>query len=88
VPAILISPYVQAKVDDTQYEHSSIPATVLELFGLTWPVENARINGPNKVNTFTSAIGGTVRKDLPLILPRPAVGGGDYVPLPRPLLPG
>lgn len=85
VPAILISPYVEPKVDDTQYEHSSIPATVLKLFGLSWPVANKRIE---TVNTFESAVGSILRKDVPLTLPRPPTGTGEYIPLPRPLLPG
>jgi phospholipase C len=84
VPAILISPYVAAAVDDTQYEHSSIVATVLKLFGLTWPVPNQRLA---TVNTFEKAWGSTLRKDLPMRLPRPPTGTGGYVPL-RPLLPG
>jgi phospholipase C len=93
VPAILISPYIEAQVDDTQYEHSSIPATVMQLFGLTWPdlpppapphQRNQRIE---KANTFKTAIGSTLRKDVPLTLPRPPAGTGDYTPLPPPLFP-
>ena len=79
VPAILISPYVAAVVDDTQYEHSSIPATVLKLFGLTWPVCNKRIE---TVNTFETAIGKIMRTDVPpsiscpLIIPPPDGSAG------------
>jgi len=84
VPALLISPYVAAGVDCAQYEHSSIVATVLKLFDLTWPETNYRLNaGHYRVNTFEAAIGGTLRSDLPKSLLRPPA---DYTPLPRPVL--
>jgi phospholipase C len=87
VPALLISPYVAAGLDSTQYEHSSIVATVLELFGLTWPVPNRRLNsGTNTVNTFKNAIGSVPRTDVPLRLPRPPASD-DYAPLPIPVFP-
>jgi phospholipase C len=90
VPALLISPRVAAGVDATQYEHSSIPATVMKLFGLKWPdlpppappgQRNQRIDN---VNTFETAINNTLRTDLPRRLHRPPP---DYIPLPEPLLP-
>jgi phospholipase C len=83
VPAILISPYTQATTDSTQYEHSSIVATVLKLFGLTWPVTNQRIS---TVNTFENLIGSTARPGLPAVLRRPAPSNG-FTPLPAFLLP-
>jgi len=68
-PALLISPYAAAGVDATQYEHTSLVATMLELFGLSWPASNQRIPA---VQTFTSAIGTTPRTGLPTTLRRPA----------------
>lgn len=83
VPALLISPWVAARIDATQYEHSSIPATVAKLFGLSWPVTtNQRIN---TVNTFETAIGCELRTNLPTILPRPPA---TYIPLPTPAVLG
>jgi phospholipase C len=84
VPAILISPYVQAGVDDTQYEHSSIAATVLKLFGL-YPSTTLNNNRINTVKTFEGAIRGPLRNDVPKTLQRPAA---DYIPLSAPLLRG
>jgi phospholipase C len=78
VPALLISPYVLAGPDGTQYEHASIVATVLEIFGLDWPVPNQRIA---TVSSFKGVVGGTLRTGLPTRLARPPAGGG-YTPLP------
>ncbi|MBB6254765.1 alkaline phosphatase family protein [Nitrospirillum iridis] len=77
VPALLISPYVQAVADSTQYEHSSIAATVLALYGLNWPNGNKRLD---TVNTFLAAIGDTARTDLPTTLRRPAASNGFTPP--------
>jgi len=82
VPAIVISPFVQAATDATQYEHSSLTATVLQLFGLTWPITNQRIQ---TVNTFEKLIGSAARTGLPLFLRRPAPSN-NFTPLP-PLVP-
>jgi len=86
VPAILISPYIPAGIDMNQYEHSSIVATVMKLFGLTWPVGNKRVE---TVNTFEGNIGTEMRMDLPRTLPRPPTSPNEdeYTPLPSPLLP-
>lgn len=70
VPAILVSPYVQAMVDVRQYEHSSIPATVLKLFDLSWPIINKRLA---TVNTFHDRIGSNMRNDIPKKLLRPLI---------------
>jgi phospholipase C len=37
VPAILVSAWCDASLDSTVYEHASIPATIIEQFGLTGP---------------------------------------------------
>ncbi len=38
VPALLISTWTDAAIDETVYEHASIPATVIKLFGLGEPL--------------------------------------------------
>jgi phospholipase C len=67
VPAILVSPRVEkGGVDSTQYSHTSILATLHELFG-TQPL-TAR---DRAAKSFVSKVGGPVRTDTPLKLPRP-----------------
>jgi phospholipase C len=69
VPAILISPFVQkGSVDSTVYEHSSIPATVKKLFGLSSDFLTER---DRTANTFEGALSlAAPRTDAPARLPR------------------
>lgn len=65
VPAILVSPWVQkGKVDSTQYDHSSVPATLQTLFGL--PALTAR---DAAANDLLHLIQDNYRSDCPLSLP-------------------
>jgi hypothetical protein len=52
VPAVVISPYVEATVDHTVYEHASIPATVTEQF-LGDPKTAAPYAREKHANTFS-----------------------------------
>jgi phospholipase C len=69
VPAILVSPLVEkSRVDSTIYEHSSLPATIKNLFNLPEGL-TAR---DKAANTFEKNLSCTVpRKDTPLTLPVP-----------------
>jgi phospholipase C len=64
VPAILVSPLVQpGSVDTTQYDHSSIPATVNALFGLG--ANNFLTRRDAAANTFDRNFVGPVAHLLP-----------------------
>ena len=67
VPTILVSPLVKkGAVDSTLYSHTSILATLHDLFG-TQPL-TARDRG---ARSFKPQLQGPVRQDTPLTLPRP-----------------
>jgi phospholipase C len=74
VPAVVISPYVQAgTIDHTVYEHASIPATVTEQF-----IANPRSNPPyareQAANTFLQLLTlSQPRSDLPNLNVQPTV---------------
>lgn len=68
VPTLVISPYVQkGVVDSTQYDHTSILATVKELFNLP----HALTQRDREANTTSRLLQSTARTDAPLTLPRP-----------------
>jgi phospholipase C len=69
VPAILVSPWLPKQVDHSQYEHSSIPATLREFFGLG----NFLTKRDEAANTFTHLLKGDLsyRDDTPERLPIP-----------------
>ncbi|MEV6842979.1 alkaline phosphatase family protein [Actinoplanes sp. NPDC051411] len=70
VPALVISPYVRrGTIDHTDYDHTSMPATVERLFGMTSLTE--RDKAANDVLHLLSL--GTPRQDTPHQLPEPAV---------------
>ena len=68
VPAIVVSPFIpKGTVDSTVYDHTSIPATVKEIFDLpTFLTARDR-----DANTFTRLLTNTLRTDTPTRLPRP-----------------
>ena len=69
VPAVLVSPLVErGQVDSTNYEHSSIPATIKKLFDLP-----AYLTARDKTaHTFDKNLSrSTPRTDTPLTLPVP-----------------
>ncbi len=68
VPAVVVSPYIpKGMVDSTVYDHTSIPATVKEIFELP-AFLTAR---DQAANTFTRLLTSTIRTDTPMSLPRP-----------------
>jgi phospholipase C len=70
VPALVISPYVRKGViDHTQYDHSSMPATVERLFGM-----KSLTNRDKAANDFLHLLSlETPRTDAPATLPDAAV---------------
>jgi phospholipase C len=67
VPAVIISPWINAQVDHTVYDHSSVLKTIEELFGLQ-PLTARDTNANNVVHLISS----TLRTDCPTSLGRPA----------------
>ncbi len=72
VPAVVVSPLIERGViDHTEYEHSSIPATVERLFGL-----DPMTQRDAQANDVTHLLGReTPRPDAPTALPVPAFSG-------------
>jgi phospholipase C len=69
VPALVISPWVaRGVIDHTQYDHSSVLATVERLFGMTSLTE--RDKAANDLLHLLSLA--TPRTDAPTVLPNPA----------------
>lgn len=68
VPAILISPFIpKGEVDHTQYEHASVPATLVKLFGLSGFLTKRDA----AANTFEEVVSlDAPRMDTPAMLPR------------------
>lgn len=68
VPAIIVSPFVaKGTLDHTVYDHTSVPATVKEIFDLP-----AFLTARDRdANTFTRNLTNTLRTDTPTHLPRP-----------------
>lgn len=68
VPAVIVSPFIaKGTVDHTVYDHTSVPATVKEVFDLP-AFLTAR---DAAANTFTALLGNAMRADTPTTLPRP-----------------
>jgi phospholipase C len=65
VPAVVVSPYINAGVDHTPYDHSSVLATLEYLFGLA-PLTNRDGNANSVAHLFSN----TMRKDTPKKLKR------------------
>lgn len=71
VPAVVISPLIRANlIDGRTYEHSTIPATVEAIFGLT-PMTARDKSAPNLTSLITLD---TPRTDTPAELTSPAAG--------------
>jgi phospholipase C len=69
VPALIVSPWVKAgRVDSTQYQHTSVLATLKKMFGLA----NFLTQRDASANTFESLFDEMhqVRDDTPVTLPR------------------
>lgn len=72
VPAVVVSPLIdQGMIDRTEYEHSSIPATVERLFGLP-PMTNRDAQANDVIHLLSRE---TPRPDAPTSLPDPAFSG-------------
>jgi phospholipase C len=69
VPAVVVSPWIPAgKVDHTVYDHSSVIATLNNLFGLS-PLTDRDQNANNVLQLLSMSV---PRIDCPVTLPRPA----------------
>jgi phospholipase C len=70
VPTILISPWLKQGVDSTPYQHTSILATLHDLFGTT-----ALTRRDKSATSFAPRLAelGAARTDAPTKLPRPAL---------------
>ncbi len=69
VPAVVVSPLIpQGTVDNTLYDHASVSATLMSLYGLT--AMTARDGGANSVLPLLSLT--TPRTDCPTVLNNPA----------------
>jgi hypothetical protein len=72
VPAVVVSPWIaRGVIDHTTYDHSSIPATLEQLFGLR--SLTARDSAANNLLHLLSEA--SPREDAPLRLPEPAESG-------------
>jgi phospholipase C len=72
VPAVLISPWIEhGTVNQTVYEHASIPATVRRLLGVDAPPLTRR---DAMTNTFDQVLNRATPRELP-VLPEPFVDG-------------
>jgi phospholipase C len=67
VPGIIISPWINAQVDPTVYDHTSVLKTVEQLFGL-----QSLTQRDAAANSFAHLISSTMRTDCPTSLGRPA----------------
>jgi phospholipase C len=67
VPAVVISPYIQPGVNDTLFDHSSILATVENLFGFA-PLTQRDAQASNLLHLLSP----TLRTDCPTTLNNPA----------------
>jgi phosphoesterase family protein len=70
VPTILVSPWIKQGVDHTQYQHTSILATLHELFG-TSPLTKRDAAARSFAARFTELT--EPRTGTPTALPRPAI---------------
>lgn len=67
VPAVIVSPWINAQVDSTVYDHTSVLATVETLFGLK-PLTARDGTAKNLLHLISN----TLRTDCPTSLGRPA----------------
>ena len=67
VPAVIVSPWIQAQVDHTVYDHSSVLATVEQLFSL-----DPLTGRDGAANNVLHLIGQQLRTDCPTTLGSPA----------------
>ncbi len=75
VPAVVISPYVgRGVIDHRLYDHSSVPATIEELFGMTSLTQ--RDKQAARVNSLLTLK--VPRTDAPQTLPAPANSGARF----------
>lgn len=71
VPAVVISPYIPKNIIDHRvYDHSSVPATVEKIFGLTPMTQRDA-----QANNVTSLLSLSAARNTPLTLPDPADSG-------------
>lgn len=72
VPAVVVSPLIARNlIDHRSYEHSSIPATIEDIFGLaSMTARDAQARSVADLVTLTAP-----RDDCPTTLPNPAVSG-------------
>ena len=79
VPAVVVSPLIaQNLIDHRTYDHSSVPATLEAIFGLTAITKrDAQANDASKLVTLSSP------RSTPQTLPAPASAGGQC-PFPGP----
>ena len=76
VPAIIISPYVNAGVDHTIYDHSSVLATIEGLFGME-PLTHRDAKAANLIGLITN----NFRNDTPAQLVLPVAPSPSRSPL-------
>lgn len=75
VPAVLVSPWLEKKVDHTVYEHASIPATLNRFWGLG----DYLTERDKAANSFEGLLtGGTFRTDTPTKLKYPEHADSDH----------
>ncbi len=68
VPAVLVSPRIaKGTVDSTVYDHTSLLATLKEIFGL----KKFLTERDRQAATFTRLLGAGARADAPAVAPRP-----------------
>jgi len=67
VPAVIVSPWINAQVDHVVYDHSSVPKTIEQIFGLQ-PLTRRDA----QANSVIHLISSTLRTDCPTSLGRPA----------------
>ncbi len=67
VPAVIVSPWVAATVDHTEYDHTSVLATVEKMFGMK-PLTDRDANAKNLLNLLLP----NIRTDTPKKLNEPA----------------
>jgi phospholipase C len=89
VPTVVVSPWIaRGTVDSTRYQHTSIAATLKQVFGL--PAFLTKRDAQANVLTALLAQGDQLRHDAPLKVPRPPLPGeaaSEPTPIPgqRPL---
>src|SRR5262249_53823611 len=80
VPAIIASPWVEAAVNSTRFQHTSVLATLKEMFGLSSFLTQRDQSASSFASLFTAlpaARADTPETLPPPVLPLPAVGEED-----------